>query len=75
MILLQYRGNESLRFTNMVQNMCENEGTRAGMSWDVMGQANTNIKLLTLEAFSIWKERPRLITRNEFRSRELIPKL
>ena len=47
---------------------CGNEGTVARMSWEVKDQANTNVKLLTLGAFYIWKERPRINTRDEFRS-------
>ena len=34
-----------------------------------------NVKLLSLEVLHIWKERPRINTRNEFRSRELTLKL
>ena len=49
-------------------NQCGNEGTVARMSWEVIDQANTNVKLLTLEALYISKERPRINTRDEFRS-------
>ena len=34
-------------------------------------QANTNVKLQTLEALQIWKKRRRIKTRDGFRSREL----
>ena len=47
------------------------------MSWtaslksDVRDQTANTQKLLALEVLHIWRERPKLNTRNEFRSREL----
>ena len=54
---------------------CGNEGLSAGMSMEVIDQANTNVKLLTLEARHIWKEKPRINTCDEFRGKELTSKL
>ena len=48
-----------------------NDGTSAGMSWEVVDQANTNVRLLTLEELHIQKERPSINTRDGIRSREL----
>ena len=56
-------------------SQCGNEGTVARMSWEVIDQANTNVKLLTLGALYIWKKRPEINTRNELRSWEQTLKL
>ena len=49
-------------------------GSESGMSefnWKIIDQASSTIKLLTLEALHIRKERPAINTHDEFRSREL----
>ena len=62
----QYRSKWLLVGQHLSQ--CGIEGTVARMSWEVIDQANTNVKLLTLGALYISKERPRINTRDEFRS-------
>ena len=47
-----------------------NEYTIAKMPWEVIEQANTNVKLQTLETLRIGSERTRINTYDEFKSRE-----
>ena len=45
------------------------------LKWEIIDQASSSIKLLTLEALHIRKKRPAINTRDEFRSRELTLRL
>ena len=50
---------------------CSIESGKSEFKWKIIDQASSSIKLLTLEALHIRKERPAINTRDEFRSREL----
>ena len=50
---------------------CGSESGGSEFNWKIIDQASSSIKLLTLEALHIKKERPAINTRDEFRSREL----
>ena len=51
-------------------------GSESGKSkWKIIDQASSSIKLLTLEAMHIRKERPAINARDEIRSKELTPRL
>ena len=50
-------------------------GGTAEVKSEVIDQTANTHKLLTLEALHIWRERPKINTRDEFRSRELTLKL
>ena len=55
---------------------CNNEvGSTAELNSEIIDQTANTHKLLTLEALHIWRERPKINTRDEFRSRELTLKL
>ena len=54
---------------------CDRDGKSAELRSEIIDQSSNIQKLLTLEALHIWKERPRINTREEFRSRELTLKL
>ena len=54
---------------------CGSESGKSEFNWKIIDQASSSIKLLTLEALHIWKERPAINTRDEFRSRELTLRL
>ena len=55
---------------------CNKEvGSTAELNSEIIDQTANTHKLLTLEAFHIWRERPKINTRAEFRSRELTLKL
>ena len=51
------------------------ESGKSEFKWKIIDQASSSIKLLTLEALHIRKERPAINTRDEFRSRELTLRL
>ena len=60
------------------QNLLEcNEevGRTAELKSDIIDQTANTHKLLTLEALHIWRDRPRINTRDEFRSWKLTLKL
>ena len=59
---------------NKPGNNKEVGGTAELKSESIDQTANTH-NLLTLEALHIWRERPKINTRDEFRSRELTLKL
>ena len=46
-------------------------GGTAELKSEIIDRTANTHKLLTLEALHIWKERPRINKRDEFRSREL----
>ena len=50
---------------------CGSESLKSVFNWKIIDQASSSIKLLTLKALHIRKERLPIITRDEFRSREL----
>ena len=51
---------------------CNKEvGGTAELKSEIIDQTDNTHKLLTLEALHIWRERPRINTRDEFRRREL----
>ena len=50
-------------------------GGTAELKSEIIDQTANTQKLLTLEALHIWRERPRINTRDEFKSRELTVKL
>ena len=50
---------------------CGSESGKSEFKWKIIDQASSSIKLLTLEALHIRKERPAINTRDELRSREL----
>ena len=50
-------------------------GGTAELKSEITHQRANTQKLLTLEVLHIWRERPRINTRDEFRSRELTLKL
>ena len=54
---------------------CGSERGKSEFNWKIIDQASSSIKLLTLEALHIRKERPAINTRDEFRSRELTLRL
>ena len=54
---------------------CDRDGKSAELKSEIIDQSSNIQKLLTLEALHIWKERPRINRREEFRSRELTLKL
>ena len=54
---------------------CGIESGKSEFKWKIIDQASSSIKLLTLEALHIRKERPAVHTRDEFRSRELTLRL
>ena len=54
---------------------CGSENGKSGFNWKIIDQAFISIKLFTLEALLIRKERPAINTRDEFRSRELTVRL
>ena len=55
---------------------CNKEvGGTAELKSEIIDQTANTHKLLTLEALHIWRERPKINTRDEFRSRELTLKL
>ena len=55
---------------------CNKEvGGTAELKSEIIDQTANTHKLLTLEALHIWRERPKINTREEFRSRELTLKL
>ena len=55
---------------------CKKEvGGTAELKPEIIDQTANNHKLLTLEALHIWRERPKINTRDEFRRRELTLKL
>ena len=55
---------------------CKNDvGVTAELKSDIIDKTANTQKLLKLEALHIWRERPRINTRDEFRSRELTLKL
>ena len=51
------------------------ESGKSELKWKIIDQALCSIKLLTLEALNIRKERPEIDTRDEVRSRELTLRL
>ena len=54
---------------------CNKEvGGTAELKSEIIDQTANTHKLLTLEALHIWRERPKINTRDEFRSRELTVK-
>ena len=54
---------------------CGSERGKSEFNWKIIDQASSSIKLLTLEALHIRKERPAINTLDEFRSRELTLRL
>ena len=55
---------------------CNKEvGGTAALKSEIIDQTANNHKLLILEALRIWRERPRINTRDELRSREFTLKL
>ena len=54
---------------------CGSESGKSEFKWKIIDQASSSIKLLTLEALHIRKERLAINTRDEFRSRELTLRL
>ena len=55
---------------------CNKEvGVTAELKPKILDQTANTHKLLTLVALHIWREKPRINTRDEFKSRELTPKL
>ena len=54
---------------------CGSEKSKSEFNWNIIDQASSNIKLLTLEALRIRKERPAINTSDEFRSRKLTLRL
>ena len=54
---------------------CGSESGKSEFKWKIIDQASSSIKLLTLEALHIRKERSAINTRDEFRSRELTLRL
>ena len=50
---------------------CGSESGKSEFKWKIIEQASSSIKLLTIEALHIRKERPAINMRDEFRSREL----
>ena len=54
---------------------CGSESGKSEFKWKKIDQASSSIKLLTLEALHIRKERSAINTRDEFRSRELTLRL
>ena len=48
---------------------------KSEFKWKITDQASSSIKLLTLEALHIRKERPAINTRDNFRRRELTLRL
>ena len=55
---------------------CNKEvGGTAELKSEIIDQTAITHKLLTLEALHIWRERPKINTRDEFRSRDLTLKL
>ena len=54
---------------------CGIESGKSEFNWKIIDHASSSIKLLTLEALHIRKERPAVNTRDEFRSRELTLRL
>ena len=50
-------------------------GSTAELKSEIIDQTANIQKLLTLEALHIWRQRPRINTRDEFGSRELTLKL
>ena len=55
---------------------CNKEvGGTAELKSEIIDQTANAHKLLTLEALHIWRKRPKIDTRDEFRSRELTLKL
>ena len=57
------------------QRQCSSDSGKSELNWKIIDQASSSIKLLTLEALHIRKERPSINTRDEFRSRKLTIKL
>ena len=51
------------------------ESGKSEFKWKIIDQASSRIKLLTLEALHIRKERPAINTRDEYGSRELTLRL
>ena len=54
---------------------CGEEATTAQLSWEIIGQLNNAMKLLTLEALHIRKLRRGINTPDEFRIRKLTFKI
>ena len=54
---------------------CGSESGKSEFKWKIIDQASSSIKLLTLEALHIRKERPAINARDEIRSKELTPRL
>ena len=50
---------------------CGSESCKSEFTWKIVHQASSNIRLTTLEALHMWKKRPAINTRDEFRSRKL----
>ena len=70
----EHRKGDSLVGQHLLECNKEVGGTAELKSQNIDQTANTH-KLLTLEALHIWRERPKINTRNKFRSRELTLKL
>ena len=60
----QRREQQMLKFNNEV-------GRTLNLKSEIIDQTGKSHELLTLEALLIWRERPKINTRDEFRSCEL----
>ena len=64
------------RFVGQHLLVCKKEvGGTAELKSEIKDQTANTHKLLTLEALHIWRERPKINTHDEFRSRDLTLKL
>ena len=70
----EHRKGDSPVGQHLLERNKEVGGTAEQKSQIIDQTANTH-KLLTLEALHIWRERPKINTRDEFRRRELTLKL
>ena len=67
--------SDSLELSCVFIRQCGSERGKSEFNWKIIDQASSSIKLLTLEALHIRKERPAINTRDEFRSGELTLRL